>query len=301
MRLAVQLGASQRGQLLGFFNGHGLGTLVEFGLSLETHFTTSPLAEQFRIVVVLFSTEGLEQFELFFVRLVDTSQSHGGGRLHVHQGSETSLVLDNHKGDSHFAAEGRQPHDKLEGINVVGDQHKLGFLFFHQRGNMLESVLDLMRGLATGIFSTSSSGFLDTLFLGGGSFRAVLVEQRKDGHGFVLANHLGELVDGRRDLESLVENRTLTLNADVTRPSHETRKIATGGANIVTDAKVARTGGKERVGHRLFRLGVALFGSFLGCLVIDRCTKGANTTSKILWSRDCTECHSKPSRLTYHG
>lgn len=39
----------------------------------------------------------------------------------------------------------------------------------------------------------------------------------------IFAQRTSELIDGGRDLETLVENLALTLNSNVSRPSHETR------------------------------------------------------------------------------
>ena len=247
----IVLRAPQSRQLLGFLGGHSLGSLVELGLGLETHVTTTPLADQFGVVVVLLLGQVLEEVQLSIIGGIDTGEGDAGSRLHVDEGTEAGLVLDNHKGDTHLAAEGRHPHDELDGIDIVGNEDELSLLLLNESGNVLEAKLDLVGDLLGGVLLASSLGggnLLNALLLGGRSLRSVLVEERKDSHGLVLAEHLGELVDGRRHLEALVEHSSLALDADVSGPSDEATEIATGGADVTADGEVAGAGGKEGIG-----------------------------------------------------
>lgn len=111
---------------------------------------------------------------------------------------------------------------------------------------MLEPILDLIRCLGDGSAS-SGGGFLDLLLLDSLGVRSVLVQEGEESHGFVLSNGLGELVNGRRHLEALVQDGSLTLDADITRPLNESGEIATGRANVTSDLEGTRPGGEDRI------------------------------------------------------
>lgn len=265
------LSLSKRGKLLGFFLGHGLGTLVELGLSLETHNTSTPLANQLGIVVVLFFSKILEKVQLSLILLVNTGESKTGSILEVDKSSKTSLVLDNHEWNLHLAAQRRHPHDKFNGIDIAGNDYQFGLLLFNKSSDMLETKLDLMRSLGVRVLARSgrSSLGLDTFLLGGRSLGTVLVEKSKDSHGFVLSKSLGKLVNSRRNLEALVEDGTLTLNAHILGPSHKAREIATARTDITSNLRRTRTGRKERIGLSLAGLGG-------GCLCLLWCLSRRN-------------------------
>lgn len=262
-----QVYLTHRSSLLGLFHSNGLGTLLKLGLSLQSHDSTSPLTEKFSVLVELFVTQILEDLELRLVLLVDLGEGNDGSGLLVDKSSETGLVLHNEEGDLHLTAEGRKPEDKLDGVNIACDKNKGSLLLLNKGGNMLQSELQLAGNLSRCLLSGSSGsgGVLNTLLLGGGSLRTVLVQQVEDTGGLVLSNGLGELVDGRRDLKTLVEDGTLTLDAHVLGPADEAAKVTSSGADVSTDAEGARAGGEEGVGlgDLLDRGGLGLAGGFL--------------------------------------
>mmetsp|Transcript_16935 Transcript_16935/g.23862 ORF Transcript_16935/g.23862 Transcript_16935/m.23862 type:complete len:246 (-) Transcript_16935:199-936(-) len=220
----ICLGLSKRLELLGFFNSHSLLTLIKLGLSLETHDSTTPLAHQVSIIIELFLGKILQKVELSRIFLGHTRQGNTGSSLQVDKSTKTSLILDNHKGNIHLTAQGRHPKDKFYGVDITGNQDKFSLLFFNQGGHVLQTVLDLVGSLFSRVLATggSSSGILDALLLGRRGFGTVLVQQGKDSHGFILANGLGKLVNGRRNLQTLVQDSTLTLKTNVLGPTDET-------------------------------------------------------------------------------
>lgn len=265
--LGSSLCTSNRRQFLGFLLGQSLGTLGELGLSLETHDTATPLPDKIGIVVELLESQVLQERQLTLISLVNTSEANDSSSLHVHECTETSLVLDNHERDLHLTAKGRHPHDQFDRVHIVGNQDETRLLVFDQCGNVLETVLDLKGSLWGSFltFSGSNSGFLNTLLLGSRSRRAVLVEKSKDRHGFILSNRLGKLINSRRDLQALVQDSALTLQAHVTRPLDKAGQITTSGTNISTNGKGTRAAGKERVrGLGGLWFGLVLFGLWLG-------------------------------------
>mmetsp|Transcript_27363 Transcript_27363/g.49703 ORF Transcript_27363/g.49703 Transcript_27363/m.49703 type:complete len:312 (+) Transcript_27363:60-995(+) len=253
----VSLYLSKGGLLLGLFNGHSLGTLVEFGLGLKSHDSTSPLANNVGVVVKLFTGNILKELELSLVLLGDIREAHDRSGTLVYESTKTRLILDNHERNVHLTAEGGDPHDKFHGVNIAGNEHKSSLLVFNESGHVLESELDLVGHAGRGGSSTGSGGssLLDALFLGSSSFGTVLIEKRKHSHGLVLVNGLGKLVNGGGHLQTLVQDRTLTLDAHVLGPLDKTTQITSLGANGTSNHGGTRASGKKRV-----TLGLGLLG-----------------------------------------
>ena len=63
--------------------------------------------------------------------------------------AEASLALDDHVGDLELLAEGREPDDDLNGVNVMGDDNELrpvgGISGLDESGDVVDSVLDEVR------------------------------------------------------------------------------------------------------------------------------------------------------------
>ena len=262
-----QLYLTHRSSLLGLLDGNGLGTLIKLGLGLQSHDSTTPLTDELGVLVELLVGQILEDLELRLVLLVDLGEGNDGSGLLVDKCSETGLILNNEEGNLHLTAEGRKPENKFNGVNIACDEDEGSLLLLNEGGNVLQSELQLARNLGGCLLSGSggSGGVLDTLLLGGGSLRTVLVQQVEDTGGLVLSNGLGELVDGRRYLKTLVEDGTLTLDAHVLGPADETAEVTASGADVSTDAEGARAGGEEGVGlgGLLDGGGLSLAGSFL--------------------------------------
>jgi hypothetical protein len=208
------------------------------------------LADQFRVFVVLLPAKVLKKLELSSVFLSNIGQSNNTGSLLVYKGTKTCLVLDNHERNIHLSAKGGKPHDKLDGVNVAGNKNKLSLLFLDKSGDMLQTKLDDIRSLAGRVFLSGGLGgsdLLDALLLGGRSLRSVLVEKGEDSHGLILSKSLGELVDAGGDLQTLVKDSTLTLDANVLGPSDESTQITSGGADIASNSEITGLGGEDRI------------------------------------------------------
>jgi hypothetical protein len=244
------LGLSKRCQFLGFLSGKGLGTLIELGLGFETHDTATPLSEEFRILVVLLSGQVSQQLELRGILLANICQTDNSGVLLVYKGSKTSLILHNHERDLHLTAESGHPHNEFDGVNVTGDQDKLGLLLLDEGRDVLESELDNIGDLVVRFLASSSGGsnLLDSLLLGSRSLRAILVKKSEDSHGLILAQSFGELVDRRGDLKTLVQDSTLTLDADILGPTNETTEVTALGADRSSNSGGTSAGGVKRIG-----------------------------------------------------
>ena len=60
----------------------------------------------------------------------------------MHDGSETGFTLHDDVGDAHFAAQGGEEDDELDGIDVVRDDDEGGFFGFDEGDDVVEAVLD---------------------------------------------------------------------------------------------------------------------------------------------------------------
>ena len=65
----------------------------------------------------------------------------GGGRL-VDDRAETGLALDDDVGDTHLAAESGEEDNKLDGVNIVGDDDKGSLLGLDEGNTVVQTVLD---------------------------------------------------------------------------------------------------------------------------------------------------------------
>jgi hypothetical protein len=216
----------------------------------------------------------------------------------VNKSSKTSLILDNHERDLHLTAEGGHPHDEFDGVDVTGDQDKLGLLLLDEGGDVLESELDNIGDLVVRFLSSSSGGgsLLDSLLLGGRSLRAVLVKKSEDSHGLVLAQSLGELVDRRGDLKTLVQDGTLTLDADILGPTDETTEVTALGADGSSNSSGTSAGGVERVGGLGdLRLLVLLRFLSFGCLIKKKNSSQYNVSSSYLKRETSSHLMHSPS------
>lgn len=232
-------------------------------------------------VVGLGSRDEVGEFTLVLgANILDDGDGSG---LLVDKGTDAGLALDDHVGDTHLAAEGGQEDDKLDGVDVVGDDNEVSLLGLDEGNTVVETVLDekglLAIGLRVSLLAVGNllgnsiqAGLLLLLALG-----AVLVHELEQSSSSVLVEGVRELSDGRRHLEALVEDDLLALKADVFGPLHkagqvtrrldvltcETRRrkasqsstnaIAIGAMRKLTDAEA--TGGllEERVLHNLLR------------------------------------------------
>ena len=114
---------------------------------------------------------------------VDTSQAYASGGLLVNEGTELSLARDNGVSNTHLVAEGGEPYNEFEGIDVVSNQDELGLLLLDELGDVVETVLgdeDVLLGF-DGLAFSFSLGLLDTLgLLFSSSLGSILGEETED-------------------------------------------------------------------------------------------------------------------------
>ena len=206
-------------------------------LVLDTHDTTTPLSGQVGVVIELSLEHGGHLFEVNNILAADISDSDAGGGLEVAELSKVGLSTDEAEGDTLLAAESGKMDDKLDGVDVVGNDDKLGLVLLDERGNVVQTELKVDR-LGSLVLTTVLSFFLQAFLLVLSGFGAVFGEQFKElgsyikyllvrtnlilrrktdttlaramgaewkmlAHTLVLLDSVGELVDGGGHLQSL--------------------------------------------------------------------------------------------------
>ena len=100
----------------------------------------SPILLILARIPLIDSRDKLAQLRLILT--LDFREGENGGGLLVHDGAETGFAFDDGVGDTHFAAEGGEEDDELDGVHVVGDQDEAGFLGFDEPDDVVEAVFD---------------------------------------------------------------------------------------------------------------------------------------------------------------
>lgn len=158
-------------------------------------------------------------------------EGEDGSGLLVDDCAETRLALYDNVGDTHLATEGREEDDKLNGVNVIGDDNEGSLLGLDEGDRVVQTVLNkvwlLVRLLLLTLGSGGSSGSETCLLLLLG-LGAVLVEElEKLGCG-VLVKSVSELRDSRGDLETLSQDDLLALETNILGPLDEASKVGLG-------------------------------------------------------------------------
>lgn len=165
-------------------------------------------------------------------------------------GTETGLALDDGVGNTHLAAESGKEDNQLNGVNVVSDEDKRSLLVLNEADDVVQTVLDMV-GLLGDILlllALGDSGGLSvqTLLLLDLSLRTVLVQELEGLSSGVAVQGVLELSDGRRDLQTHVEDLLLALKTDILGPLDETAEVALG-LDVLANTEVAGALLDERV------------------------------------------------------
>jgi len=214
----------------------------KFVCGFDTDFTASPFLSNLKIVVVL-GTEVLDQgFKVSIVLLAGASEGDSGGSLLVDEFTKSRLSLDEAVWDFLLSAEGWEPHNELDWVDIMSNDDELGLLVLDEVGDVVETVFqDLWLGslvLLVSTFNLVLSGSQKSLFLLFLAFSGVLGEESEEVAGLVGFQGVGELIDGWWDLQSLHEDSLLTLELDVSGPSDETGQVTTM-LDVIANSEVA--------------------------------------------------------------
>jgi len=147
----------------------------------------------------------------------------------------------------------------------MGDDNERGLLLLDGGGDSVdtngERCLSGVSGVSlTGGLSLSSSQKSSLLL--SSVFWSVLLSKLEESSGSLSVKGVGELVDHRWDLQSLLKNSLLSLKSNVFGPSDESSKVSFR-LDILTDSEVLRSLFEERV--LLFNLLLLLDERGSGC------------------------------------
>lgn len=205
-------------------------------LVLDSHDATSPLAAECLVLVELLHELVAEGSKILEIFLVDLSECEARGRLLVHNLTEGSLSAHKAEGNFLLAAEGGQVDNRFDGVHIVSNHNELCLVLLDESGHVRETKLDIY-GLGALVRLLCLCGSLKAQLFVLLSLGGVLRQKLEELVGLVLVKSVLELRNGWWYLKTLHEDGLLALDTHVTRPLHETRKIALG-LNVTTDTEV---------------------------------------------------------------
>jgi len=190
---------------------------------------------------VVVSFNGFNQLgQVLFVLVVDFMESNGGASFSSDQLSESGFAFDDAVWNVHFSAESWKVNNDFDWVDVVGDENELGLFSFDEVDDLVDSRSEhgfpsgwgISFAFGSGFSSGDESGF----FLGFGGW-GVFGGQFENLGSVLLVQSLRELVDGRWNLQSLLEDLSLPLELDVHWPSNESGEISFW-LKVLANAKV---------------------------------------------------------------
>merc|ERR1719342_407936 len=146
-----------------------------------------------------------------------------------------------------------QEHDQLNGINIIGDHHKLGLLLLNQGGHSVNTMADDGSALGGCILLTSSPGgsaLPEPLLLGLLGLWPVLVHKLEQLGGSLTIQGGVELVHRWGHLKTGLKDNLLPLETDVLGPLNEPGEVP-WWLDISSNAEVPGSLLEERVDHSL--------------------------------------------------
>jgi len=167
----------------------GLLDLGELSRRLVAQASAAPVLPDLVGTLVVVGGHGLGQLvQGATVSRLNTSDGHAGGGLPASDATQPRLVLDNAVGHAHLTAQGGQEQNKLQRIDVIGNDDELGFLLLHEGGHGVDAVTNHRGPLGRSILlslSLGDSASPQPLLLGLLVLRTILVQQLEQLGGFV--------------------------------------------------------------------------------------------------------------------
>jgi len=200
-------------------------------LSLDPHNTYTPLLTISSVIIVLSSCLLDNLLQLGKILLASLSDGKGGRGLLVHQVTQSALSLDDDIRHIHLTAEGWKPDNQLNRLHIMSNHHEFCFLGLNEVSDVIQTILDeerLRSSLHSCVLSSASRRCraLLSLLLLLNRLRSVVGEKAKEIGSSVLIESFGELIDGRRNFESLFENGSLSLQTNVLWLEHISRQVS---------------------------------------------------------------------------
>merc|ERR1719430_894839 len=145
--------------------GLDLLNLGHLSSGLVAQAAATPVSLDLLATLVVVGLDGLNQLgKRGSVVGLDVGDGDARGGLAPAHSAKPGLVLDDAVRHSHLSAEGGQKHDQLNGIDVVGDHHKLSLLLLNQGGHGVDTMANDSSTLGGCVLLTSSP---DSSTLGG--------------------------------------------------------------------------------------------------------------------------------------
>ena len=116
----------------------------KFDLALGTSSESSDLLSELSVLIEVSSEGSSKVVGLTFVFLSHVSDGYDSSVLLMDKSSESSFSADEAVGDVHFAAKSGEPGDKLNGVDVVGNDDQLGLFLLDESGDVVESELEMV-------------------------------------------------------------------------------------------------------------------------------------------------------------
>jgi len=195
--------------------------------------------------------------ELAAVSAFNRSEGDTGASFSSNESSQTSFSFDNAIWNSHFTTQCWDEKNQLKGINIMGDDDQLSFLLFNSSHDGVSSLLQRNNSFGWGVSFTLClilSTSLQPCLPRSTTFWSVLIQHTEQLLGCLSVQSLVELIDWWRNLESLLKDSLLPLDADVSWPFDESAEVA-GGLDILSYAEVTCALLEKRI-LLLFRLGL---------------------------------------------
>lgn len=171
---------------------------------------------------------------------LNLSNGNTGSGLLMNEGTQAALALDNGKGNSHLTAESGHPNNQFNGLNVVSNQNQLSLLGFNQGGDVVKTILNndgLLGGGSLFALGLGSGSSLQAILLLNLILGLVLGEETENLGSSVLIQSTLELVDGGGDLQALLQDSALALDANIQGPFDITSQV-TARLDIIADRVV---------------------------------------------------------------
>lgn len=146
-------------------------------------FATPFLVNLSKAVIKVLLDRSLQLRKLVHIVLVDIHNGQARSLLLVDNLTQSRLALDDGIRNTLSLAKSRQPNNQLNGLDIMGNQDKLGLLLLNQSGNVVQTKLDDIGGSLVGglLFAgLGSSDGLQAILLRLLIFRAVLVNKSKN-------------------------------------------------------------------------------------------------------------------------
>lgn len=127
-------------------------------LVLDAHDTTTPVSAKFVVVVELLTEVSRKSLQVLNILSVYFSKGNSSCSLHVNKFSQICLATNKGIRNIFTSAKCWQVNNSFNWINIVSNNYKLGFAFFYQSGDVVQSKLDV--DWLSSLSSSAVFGFL---------------------------------------------------------------------------------------------------------------------------------------------